>query len=182
MTIRAISSTDSIAELTELLHRAYRQLAEMGLRFFATHQTEEQTRERVSRGRCFVGLLDDRIVGTITLYSGSSEKAPEIYRRDGLGYFGQFAVDPLCQGRGLGAMLLAHVEATAREEGLLELALDTAAPATHLIDYYSRHGYRIVDHVQWDDTNYPSVIMTKSLVERSVINGSEHDERQRSEA
>ena len=48
--LRRLAGTDSIAELTDLLHRAYRRLADMGLCYWATHQTEEQTRERIAGG------------------------------------------------------------------------------------------------------------------------------------
>lgn len=44
-----------------------------------------------------------------------------------------------------------------------ELALDTAVPATHLIDRYKRLGYRTVAHYQRDVTNYRSVIMSKEV-------------------
>ena len=165
LTIRRIAEGDSIAELTELLHKSYRILADMGMKFFATHQTEEETRDRVARGRCFVGECDGRIVGTITLYANRDGYGPELYRRDGVGYFGQFAIDPAYQGRGYGNLLLDHVENEARTSGMSELGLDTAETATHLIDYYSRHGYEFVEHVQWHDTNYRSVVLRKSLNE-----------------
>jgi len=163
--IRPIAETDSLEHLTELLHRAYARLAEMGLRFFATHQTVEQTRSRVESGRCFVAELDGRIVGTICLYRRTLEHGPAWYARDGVGYFGQFGVEPAHQGGGIGNLLLEHVERAARAVGLDELALDTAETATHLIEYYARHGYRLVDGVQWKDVNYRSVVMSKTLVD-----------------
>lgn len=175
--IRPLSDDDSIAELTALLHRAYKPLGEMGLKFFATHQSEDDTLERVRRGRCFVGMCDGKIVATITLYrsrnresdhepgdaSDRANEGPDWYRRDDVGYFGQFAVDPEYQRRGLGNMLLAHAESSARDDGIVELALDTAETATHLIEYYERHGYRFVEHVQWNVTNYRSVVMSKCV-------------------
>src|SRR5688572_7418283 len=123
MEIRLLGDDDSIAELTDLLHRAYKRLGDMGLRFFATHQTEEQTLSRVRAGTCFVGMCDGRIVATISVYRGRRNRTdggtdgPDWYRRDGVYYFGQFAVDPNYQGRGFGNMLLMHVESLARNEG-----------------------------------------------------------------
>jgi GNAT superfamily N-acetyltransferase len=167
LVIRPLDERDSIAELTDLLHRSYRALADMGLRFFATHQTEKQTLERVSSGRCYVALLNDRLVGTITYYGPKKTSAASFYRRDDVAFFGQFAVAPELQGRGFGNELLAHVESIARgEDGITELALDTAEPASHLIEYYARHGYTIVEHVQWSETNYRSVVMSKRLSDR----------------
>jgi GNAT superfamily N-acetyltransferase len=161
--IRPLSDGDSIADLTELLHRAYGSLAAMGLRFFATHQTVEQTLERIRAGRCFVATLDARIVGTITLYGPNETSSAEWYRRHDIAYFGQFAIEPALQRRGLGTQLLAHVEGVARGEGVRELLLDTAEPAQHLIDYYARLGFDTIGHVQWRETNYRSVIMSKPL-------------------
>ncbi|MCE2503456.1 MAG: hypothetical protein J4G05_05320 [Chlorobi bacterium] len=43
LVIRPISKDNSLEKLTDLLHRAYKPLAEMGLLYFATHQTTEQT-------------------------------------------------------------------------------------------------------------------------------------------
>ena len=47
--VRPLSPVDSIPELTRLLHRAYARLAAMGLRYMATHQSDEVTRERAGQ-------------------------------------------------------------------------------------------------------------------------------------
>ena len=54
--IRPIEPGDSIAELTELLHRAYAPLAELGFQYVACHQTEETTRRRIASGECHVAV------------------------------------------------------------------------------------------------------------------------------
>src|SRR5512133_3281479 len=122
--IRRLATTDSLAELTDLLHRAYASLAEMGMRFYASHQTVEQTRERVESGECFVLELDVRVVGTVTLYREFGHDEPAWYCRPDVAYFGQFAVEPSLQGRGFGNLLMEHVEKVALENGCMELALD----------------------------------------------------------
>ncbi|MBW1796697.1 MAG: GNAT family N-acetyltransferase, partial [Deltaproteobacteria bacterium] len=48
-------------------------------------------------------------------------------------------------------------------DGASELALDTAEQATHLINWYERLGYRFIEYVDWDVTNYRSVIMSKRV-------------------
>lgn len=55
------------------------------------------------------------------------------------------------------------VEARAAETGAVEIALDTAEPATHLVAWYGRRGYRLIEHAQWGHTNYRSVIMSKRV-------------------
>lgn len=49
------------------------------------------------------------------------------------------------------------------EPGINEIALDTAEPATHLVDWYTRRGYRFVQFVQWRDKTYRSKIMSKPV-------------------
>ena len=68
--------------------------------------------------------------------------------------------------------LLDFVEARARESGARELALDTAVGAKHLIDMYLRKGYRLVDKVDWPETNYLSVVMSKNLEHPARDGGS----------
>ncbi len=163
MVIRRFTEQDSVAELTELLHRAYATLAAMGLRFFATHQTAEQTLERMENGECYVGTVNNRVVATVMYYGPQAAGGAEWYDRPDVASFGQFAVEPELQAHGYGGQMMAHVEACARRDGAAELALDTAESAAHLIAYYSRRGYRHVGHAQWNVTNYRSVIMSKAL-------------------
>jgi GNAT superfamily N-acetyltransferase len=108
-----------------------------------------------------VAEIDDRIVGTILFEDAATTAGCGYYDRPGVASFHQFAVEPEWQGRGIGSRLLAHVEARAAETGAAEIALDTAEEATHLIALYNRRGYCIVDHADWDETNYVSVIMSR---------------------
>ncbi len=161
--IRPLNESDSITELTELLHRAYAELGEQGLHFTAVDQTEATTRVRIERGRCFVAVVDDAVVGTITYYSPSPNAASAWYRLPGVATFGQFGVDPDYRGRRIGSRLLAHVEALARADGAIELALDTAENAIALVDMYARMGFRVVAHDDYIVTAYRSVVMSKAL-------------------
>jgi|SRR5579872_1947000 len=154
---------NSVQELTDILHRSYRELAEMGSNYWATFQTLEDTRARISQGECYVTLIDQTIFGTITLSPPGAVASHEWYRRPGVAHFGQFAVDPLYRHKRIGDRLLSHVERRASELGAVEIALDTAERATHLVTYYSRRGYRIVGHAQWNHANYRSVIMSKAF-------------------
>jgi GNAT superfamily N-acetyltransferase len=161
--IRPLREDDSVEELTELLHRAYKVLADMGLKFLATHQTVDITRTRISKGTCYVAELDGRIVGTICYRTPSQTKGTPHYDRPDVAYIGQMAVEPALQGQGIATKLMRHVEELARADGALELAFDTSEQATHLIEWYERLGYRAVGHVQWDVTNYRSVIFSKRV-------------------
>lgn len=162
ITIRPFSKTDSVSELTSLLHRAYKRLADIGLYFVATYISEDDMQGFIERGECFVADLNGKIIGTILLYP-MDKNTPEIYQRNDLQVFGKFAVEPEYQYKGIGGMLMDFIEKYVKEKGIKELALDTAEQAQHLIDYYSKRGYKQVGYYKWRTTNYRSVVMTKRL-------------------
>lgn len=162
--IRPLVAADSFAELTGLLHRSYAELARQGLLFWASHQSEENTRTRVAEGDCYLAVASGRILGTITLRKRERTKGCPWYDRPDVASFGQFAVDPAFQRKGIGTALLRKVEQHAVEVGAAELALDTAEGAGPLIRMYEKLGYRFIEHVDWrPKTNYRSVVLSKRL-------------------
>lgn len=161
--IRDWAPSDDLAALTRLLHEAYAPLAAQGLRFLASHQDEAMTQERLSEGWSFILECDGIVTGTITLRGTDPENECKWYRRPGVYSISQFAVRPDRQRQGLGRRLLFHAESLARERGAGELALDTAEEALDLRTWYSRLGFREVASVSWPETNYRSVVLSKSL-------------------
>lgn len=61
--------------------------------------------------------------------------------RDGVGYFGTFAVRPTLQGGGVGAALLAAAERRAADLGLPAVEMTVLSVRSELIAYYLRRGY-----------------------------------------
>ena len=163
--IRRLCETDSLIELTELLHRAYAPLAAAGMRYLASHQDAEVTARRAASGECYVAVCAGRVVGTVTLGPPGGGQGAPYYERPGVCAFQQFAVEPEFQRLGVGARLMDTIEARAAELGAAEIALDTSENAHDLISRYERRGYRIVTRVDWDVTNYVSVVMAKRLSE-----------------
>ena len=108
-----------------------------------------------------MAIADGAVVGTVTLSRIEETRGCAFYDRPDVASFGQFAVEPALQGRGVGSMLLDVVDALAMERGVGQLALDTAAPATDLIAYYTARGFSVVDHLQWEAVNYPSVVLAR---------------------
>jgi predicted N-acetyltransferase YhbS len=129
----------------------------------ATHQSDAVTRERLDQGECFVALADRTIVGTILFKDTTQTRGCPWYDRSEVACLAQFAVAPTLQAKGLGRQLINLVERHAEAAGAREIALDTAEPAKHLVGWYSRLGYRFVEHAQWTHTNYRSVILSKAL-------------------
>jgi len=152
-----------LSELTELIHEAYKPLADMGFKYSGSHQPSEITLKRLNRGHGFLAFWDKQLVGTISLFAPLADNACEYYRQEGVYHFGQFAVRPQFQNKGIGQKLLSLVEAKARAAGGKELSLDTAEGALELIKKYERHGFQIVSTTQWSTTNYHSVVMSKKI-------------------
>lgn len=186
VTVRGLSPGDSLEALTALLHRAYARQVGMGLRPLAGRQSVEVTRQRVASGECYVAVLaeaegaargataggeppgalraaDDRLVGAILFQEQEEAAFPEWFQRPEVGHFSLFAVDPGVQGRGIGGLLLAHVEDRARALGLRELSLSMAEPDAALRAFYDHRGFRFIQHWQWPYTNYRSAILSKAL-------------------
>jgi GNAT superfamily N-acetyltransferase len=152
-----------VEPLTELLHLAYKPLADAGMNFLATHQDSRVTRKRLDRGESYLAFWQDELAGVISLHPYLSDSSCSYYRREAVFHFGQFAVRPDLQGQGIGNSLMELVETRAKEKGGRELALDTSEQALALIEKYERHGYARVGMVQWEHTNFKSVVMSKQL-------------------
>jgi GNAT superfamily N-acetyltransferase len=161
--IRQFQESDSIDELTSLLHRAYARLGKMGLNYTAVDQSPEVTAKRIRGGHCFVVTAESKLVGTIVAQPTYAQNECEYFTRPGVAAAHQFGVDPEHQGLGIGRMLLQRAEGWARERGFDELAMDTAEQATHLVNLYARLGYRHVGWVQWPGKVYRSVVLSKRL-------------------
>lgn len=161
--IRKYQPGDSIPVITELLHSAYAASAKQGLKFLASHQDDEITKSRLEKGIAFLLLLDDKIIGTISVFKPSEKSPIEYNRQDGVYTLSQFATDPIYQGNGYGKMLFKAAVDYCRSLGCKAVTLDTSEKATDLIQRYQNWGFEIIDHVQWDVTNYRSVVMAKLL-------------------
>lgn len=162
---RLISSDDSIEELTQLLNKSYKVLADMGLNYVAATQEDSITLDRVRYAyKCYVGIYKNKIVSTISLYSPGPSDKSSWYNKDCVAKIGQFAVEPESQKYGIGSKMMDIAEEEARRiKNVRELALDTAETAHHLIDFYKKRGYRYIETIKWDVTNYKSVILSKEL-------------------
>jgi GNAT superfamily N-acetyltransferase len=167
--IRQYSEADSADALTLLIRKAYKQLAELGFRYWATHQSVADTRTRMARGECYVAVRAGCVVGTIVLNGPERRGEVPWYDRPEVATFHQFAVEPELQRQGVGSALLAHAEERAAALGARELACDTATGAEHLIQFYARRQFREVGTADWEMTNYESVILSKRLDGEEVL-------------
>ncbi len=153
-------SHDSYDELTMMLHRSFARLGQMGFNCLCVAQPSHVTRERATKGDCYVAVSNGRIVGTMTLCAPDSESPCEWYQRPDVASLRQFAVDPGWQHRGIGKSLLALAEHWAASRGYAELVLDTPQRASHLIEFYRAQGFRTIDVMRFPDRSYDSTILS----------------------
>lgn len=147
-----------VSTITKLVNVAYKELADMGLNYTATYQNDDKTKERISKGRCFV-LKDssDKILGTILM------TVENYFTNSNTAYLGQFGVLPEFKKNGLGTKLMEFCENLAMEEGFSGIQLDTAIPAKHLVDWYQRRGYKIVGQEHYEGKTYDSYVFEKTF-------------------
>ncbi|AHI66781.1 GNAT family N-acetyltransferase [Burkholderia thailandensis] len=152
---------DSYDELTALLHRAFTRLGRMGLNCPCVDQPAAVTRQRALAGECFVAVCNGHLVATMTLHARDLSSPCELYRRGNVATLRQFGVDPVWQGRGIGRSMLDFATRWAAARGYRHLALDTPQPAAHLVAFYTRHGFRLVDVMHFSGKGYDSAILSK---------------------
>lgn len=168
--IRPFVNEDDIEELTLLLNNAYKKLSDKGFKYLASHQDSSVTKDRIEKGQCFVVSHENKLIATITYYSPSQASGNEWYDQDFVASYGQFAVDSKFQNTGIGGKLIEFVEDLARSDNAKEIAVDTAEGAEELIAYYSKRDYKFVGHTQWKETNYRSVLLSKTLSHSKPMN------------
>ncbi|MCX4689755.1 GNAT family N-acetyltransferase [Kitasatospora purpeofusca] len=162
ISIRRFTDADSAEELTLLLHRAYAAHAAAGTVFFASYQSVQDTEVRAGRGECWLAFQGAELVGSVTVAAPYAVPAGYPAPADA-GSFWQLAVDPTCQGAGLGQRLLTVAEDRIVALGAAKAVIDTSVEAVDLVGWYLRRGYAPIGTWRWDVTNYESVVLLKDL-------------------
>ena len=78
--IRPVTASDDLERLTALIHAAYAPRASLGLRYWGTHQSVEDTAKRFASGTGLVMVDGDDYVGTATLRPPQPESTLALYR------------------------------------------------------------------------------------------------------
>lgn len=97
----------------------------------ALRMTPLSLREKSAAESVFVATADGRLVGCLFLAD-----------RGDHAYVGKLAVEPACQGRGIGRRLIAAAEAEARRQGKRSLELQTRVELTGNQTAFARLGFR----------------------------------------
>jgi predicted N-acetyltransferase YhbS len=111
---RYLDARDDLDALTAMLHDAYAPLAAAGMRYVAAYQDTATMRERTERGETIVATDEGDVIGIVTLADVARTTGTPFYDRPDVAMFGQYAVRPSHQRRGIGAQLVKLVEERAR--------------------------------------------------------------------
>lgn len=164
LVIREFQSDDDLEKLTDLIHSAYASHAASGLKYWATHQTVEDTKKRIAMGICLVGVLNGEYVGTGLFRRPQLDSPVNLYREKSVWTLAQFGVAPEFRGNGYGKAIHSHGLQLLKNMGVSTIALDTAEPAKDLIEMYKSWGYKMVGVCDWRPfTNYSSVVMSMAV-------------------
>jgi N-acetylglutamate synthase-like GNAT family acetyltransferase len=147
LTIRPATPAD-VAALSELIRRTVRRSnandhAAPVVELIAANYAPDKVAQRLLERDVFVCLEGHRIVGTIGL---ESDRLRSLF------------VEPGLQGKGVGARLVAHLEAHARQAGVAELQLSSSITAR---GFYERLGYRLIRFDERHDGS--TFLMSKML-------------------
>ena len=121
-----------VPDLVRVTNLAYLVEAEM---FHGTRTSESDVLERLARPNATFLVVPDGATNGVLAGSVYVET------REDCGYFGMLAVDPACQGRGLGRALVRAAEAHCRVAGCTAMKLDVVDLRRELTAFYASLGY-----------------------------------------
>ena len=123
-----------VPELVRVINLAYIVEADM---FHGTRTTDADVHDRLARPNAvFLVVPDDaadRLLGSVYVETCAER-----------GYFGMLAVDPACQGRGVGRALVRAAEDHCRAAGGVAMDLDVVDLRRELTAFYGSLGYAVV--------------------------------------
>jgi GNAT superfamily N-acetyltransferase len=128
-----LATVDEAAHVASVLHEAFVEYKSLYTpeAFTATILTADRIRERWSEGPVWVAQLDDRLVGTVAA----------VLEDDSL-YIRSMAVLPNDRGKGVGRLLLEHVERFAATKGARRMLLCTTPFLLQAIRLYEQYGFQ----------------------------------------
>lgn len=149
-------------ELLDLIRRSF---ASMRGRIDPPSSAERLTaaalEERASREVLLLAWDGDRLAGCAFLE-----------RRDSCGYIGKLAVDPACQGRGIGRALLAEIEVIARAWDMLILELETRVELTDNHRTFARWGFAEVSRKAHPGYDRPTSLTMRKVLAARIASAS----------
>lgn len=165
--IRPLGETDSIEELTDIIHAAFKKDPGQPYTNPSATQTPETTFKHIRKGRCSVVVLDGRLIGLGIVYPPPRKRTScSLWYPMYGAHLRKLAIHPDFQGKGIGTRLLAACERHAKDMGGWNL-WGSSPIGSRQLSLYCRCGYCIAEYTDWGDTPYESAIFSKCLHESS---------------
>lgn len=111
----------------------------------------------MANGKTILLFDGSLLVGTIHLRQELTNSGEKV------AYICQFGIHPDYKGKRLGTALMEMAERIAKKQGLKKVRLDTPKPARHLVEFYLRRCYQVVDEINLEGKTYRSCLFEKSL-------------------
>jgi N-acetylglutamate synthase-like GNAT family acetyltransferase len=142
------AGADDVAAISALVQRTVRisngrDYPPPAIDLIVANFAPDKVGQRMAERDVFVCQMGDRIVGTIAL---GGDRLRSLF------------VEPGLQQAGIGARLVAHLEAHARKAGVRELKLSSSLTAR---GFYERLGYRLIQAEEHDGVS--TYLMAKAL-------------------
>jgi GNAT superfamily N-acetyltransferase len=99
--------------------------------FAATTPPPQEVAGRISKNAVWVALSDNKIIGTVSIFP----RYEELYIRS-------MAVSPDARGKGVGRILMEHINEIAISEGSSSITLNTTPFLFQAIKLYERYGFK----------------------------------------
>lgn len=146
-------------DVVSLLHEAFQERLNQGLRYSCSFITEEQYKEKTSNGIVYVAIDDESgLCGTATLTIKIDDKNLKY------GYNEYNGIRSDMKRKGIGTLLSLLIEREALKNGCQYLMSDTSTKAKSAIKYHLKNGFKIVGLESYRSTNYWSYVFRKQLV------------------
>jgi GNAT superfamily N-acetyltransferase len=149
-------------EITSVLHDAHKSTVADGMNYVASYQGANVTKRRAEGGICYVALIDDKVVGTLTV----KKHAPNNkvwYRRDIYATFEMIGVSSRYKRRGILSALSQVAEEWVIDNNLKVIIIDVAVENKPMQNAGLKQGFKYVDYISKKNTNYCSVVMARWL-------------------
>lgn len=148
-------------EIADVLHDAHRATFEKGMRYSVLNQNGQDLRRRIGEdGVFFVALLNNKTLVGVTGVSFKNKS--NAWYTQNKPYAEIKLVGVRSEYKGLGIYNRLQEEAYKYAFERVELLMThTATQNTILLNNNIKRGWKFVDYLSWDSTNYYSIVMAK---------------------
>ena len=150
----------SLSEIVSLLHEAFKEREQQGIRMGGSTITEEELATILEDAVLFTASCDGLLIGMLSARYSQRELKRKTEKYCHLGYV---AVTQNEKRGGIGGRLLEHLEKDAIGKGCSYIISNTAEPAKSAVAWHLKHGFRKIKYTHWKSREYNSIVFRKEL-------------------